>query len=77
MTAAPMSTDRVTVLRGSMETLIPTIREMFNLVFDFSIHGVNQPYDPVNFDRHSADEYGGFGHDANVGEGGVRQVSVL
>jgi heterogeneous nuclear ribonucleoprotein K len=66
-TAAPQSTDRCVSLQGTIEKLVPAIKEVLDVVFKAEARGMDQPYDPINFDGFYANEYGGYGSDMDVG----------
>ena len=66
-TAAPQSTDRCVSLQGSIEKLLPAMKEVLDVVFNSEARGMDQPYDPINFDGFYAQEYGGYGSDMDVG----------
>ncbi|XP_071446447.1 heterogeneous nuclear ribonucleoprotein K isoform X1 [Hetaerina americana] len=64
----PQSTDRVVQISGRPSTCIDCIREIVTLVKNSPIKGLNNAYDPHNFDDFYAHEYGGYG-DGNSGKG--------
>ncbi|XP_046399051.1 heterogeneous nuclear ribonucleoprotein K isoform X2 [Ischnura elegans] len=66
----PQSTDRVVQISGRPSTCIDCIREIVTLVKNSPIKGLNNAYDPHNFDDFYAQEYGGYG-DGNKGMGGM------
>ena len=68
-TAAPQSTDRCIALQGSASKLVLAVKEVFGVVFNAEPRGMNQPYDPINFDGFYAHEYGGFGSEMDIGGG--------
>ncbi|ALC41427.1 bl, partial [Drosophila busckii] len=58
---APQSTDRVVQTVGKQSQVIDAVREVITLTRDTPIKGPIHNYDPMNFDRVYADEYGGYG----------------
>ncbi|XP_012272638.1 heterogeneous nuclear ribonucleoprotein K isoform X2 [Orussus abietinus] len=62
----PHSTDRVISICGKPATCVESIRELIATIKTSPMRGVNNPYDPHNFDDFYAEEYGGYGS----GEGG-------
>ncbi|XP_034111777.1 heterogeneous nuclear ribonucleoprotein K homolog isoform X1 [Drosophila nasuta] len=58
---APQSTDRVVQTVGKQNQVIDAVREVITLTRDTPIKGPIHNYDPMNFDRVYADEYGGYG----------------
>lgn len=66
----PQSTDRVVQLTGKAETTVECVREILELLeTQGSVKGVDNPYDPMNYDDFYADEYGGFGGGGGNGYG--------
>ncbi|XP_033156284.1 heterogeneous nuclear ribonucleoprotein K isoform X1 [Drosophila mauritiana] len=65
---APQSTDRVVQTVGKQSQVIEAVREVITLTRDTPIKGAIHNYDPMNFDRVYADEYGGYG----TGSGSTR-----
>ncbi|SPP73839.1 heterogeneous nuclear ribonucleoprotein K isoform X1 [Drosophila guanche] len=65
---APQSTDRVVQTVGKQAQVIEAVREVITLTRDTPIKGAIHNYDPMNFDRVYADEYGGYG----TGSGSTR-----
>ncbi|XP_037715068.1 heterogeneous nuclear ribonucleoprotein K isoform X2 [Drosophila subpulchrella] len=65
---APQSTDRVVQTVGKQSQVIDAVREVITLTRDTPIKGAIHNYDPMNFDRVYADEYGGYG----TGSGSTR-----
>ncbi|XP_075169851.1 heterogeneous nuclear ribonucleoprotein K isoform X2 [Haematobia irritans] len=59
---APQSTDRVVQTVGSQNEVIEAIREVIALTRETPIKGPVHNYDPLNYDRMYADEYGGYGN---------------
>ncbi|XP_043500107.1 heterogeneous nuclear ribonucleoprotein K [Polistes fuscatus] len=57
----PRSTDRLISICGKPTTCIECIRELIATIKTSPLKGVNNPYDPHNFDDYYADEYGGYG----------------
>ncbi|XP_054737354.1 heterogeneous nuclear ribonucleoprotein K homolog isoform X1 [Anastrepha obliqua] len=67
---APQSTDRVVQTVGKQSQVIDAIREVISLTRETPIKGPVHNYDPTNFDRMYADEYGGYGSGGGGGNGG-------
>uniref|UniRef100_T1P7Q6 KH domain protein n=1 Tax=Musca domestica TaxID=7370 RepID=T1P7Q6_MUSDO len=59
---APQSTDRVVQTVGKQNEVIDAIREVITLTRETPIKGPVHNYDPLNYDRMYADEYGGYGN---------------
>ncbi|XP_023291073.1 heterogeneous nuclear ribonucleoprotein K isoform X1 [Lucilia cuprina] len=59
---APQSTDRVVQTVGKQSEVIDAIREVITLTRETPIKGPVHNYDPLNYDRIYADEYGGYGN---------------
>ncbi|XP_059225185.1 heterogeneous nuclear ribonucleoprotein K isoform X2 [Stomoxys calcitrans] len=59
---APQSTDRVVQTVGKQNEVIDAIREVISLTRETPIKGPVHNYDPLNYDRMYADEYGGYGN---------------
>lgn len=59
---APQSTDRVVQTVGKQSEVIDAIREVITLTRETPIKGAVHNYDPLNYDRMYADEYGGYGN---------------
>ncbi|XP_011251505.1 heterogeneous nuclear ribonucleoprotein K isoform X2 [Camponotus floridanus] len=67
----PRSTDRLISICGKPTTCIECIRELIATIKTSPLKGVNNPYDPHNFDDFYADDYGGYGNaDGNQGKVG-------
>lgn len=66
-TCAPQSTDRIVALLGNSEQILLAMKEVFNVLKENEIKGVEEYYDPINFDAFYAQEYGGFGTENDVG----------
>ncbi|XP_050306478.1 heterogeneous nuclear ribonucleoprotein K homolog isoform X2 [Anthonomus grandis grandis] len=66
---APQSTDRVIQIIGEAAKCIDTLREVLTLIKQSPIKGINNPYDPHNFDEFYANEYGGWGGQQQGGGG--------
>ncbi|XP_018051494.1 PREDICTED: uncharacterized protein LOC108689282 [Atta colombica] len=66
----PRSTDRLISICGKPTTCIECIRELIATIKTSPLKGVNNPYDPHNFDDFYADDYGGYGN-ADGGQGKV------
>ncbi|XP_033176194.1 heterogeneous nuclear ribonucleoprotein K [Bombus impatiens] len=67
----PHSTDRLISICGKPNTCIECIRELIATIKTSPLKGVNNPYDPHNFDDYYADDYGGYGTgDGGQGKGG-------
>ncbi|KAG7200267.1 hypothetical protein KM043_017736 [Ampulex compressa] len=62
----PHSTDRLISICGKPTTCIECIRELIATIKTSPLKGMNNPYDPHNFDDFYADNYGGYG----TGDGG-------
>jgi heterogeneous nuclear ribonucleoprotein K len=71
-TCAPQSTDRCVAVQGTIEKIILALKEVFDVINNTEIKGMDQPYDPINFDGYYALEYGGYGSEMDVygGPGG-------
>ncbi|XP_046999661.1 heterogeneous nuclear ribonucleoprotein K [Schistocerca americana] len=67
----PQSTDRVCQISGRPSTCIDSIREIMELLKSSPIKGLNNPYDPHNYDDYYAQEYGGFGDQETKGGRGM------
>lgn len=65
---APQSTDRIIQIIGEPMKCIETIREIISLVKTNPIKGPISPYDPHNYDDFYAEEYGGYGGNANANQ---------
>jgi len=65
-TCAPQSTDRCVAVQGSLSKMIRAMKEVFDVISNTEIKGVDQPYDPINFDGYYAAEYGGYGTEMDV-----------
>lgn len=67
----PQSTERICQISGRPNTCIDSIREIMELIKTSPIKGMNNPYDPHNYDDFHSQEYGGFGdQDGKGGRGG-------
>ncbi|OAD58498.1 Heterogeneous nuclear ribonucleoprotein K [Eufriesea mexicana] len=67
----PHSTDRLISICGKPNTCIECIRELIATIKTSPLKGVNNPYDPHNFDDYYADDYGGYGTgESGQGKGG-------
>lgn len=71
-TCAPQSTDRCVAVQGSLPKIVLALKEVFEVINNTEIKGVDQPYDPINFDGYYACEYGGFGTEMDVYGGPAR-----
>lgn len=71
-TCAPQSTDRCVALQGTIQKIVLALKEVFEVISNTEIKGVDQPYDPINFDGYYAAEYGGFGTEMDVYGGPAR-----
>ncbi|CAL4075810.1 unnamed protein product, partial [Meganyctiphanes norvegica] len=60
-TYCPKSTDRVIQIIGYYGRICNTIARVLDLLKETPVKGVNNPYNPRNFDELLADEYGGWG----------------
>ncbi|XP_037945964.1 heterogeneous nuclear ribonucleoprotein K-like isoform X2 [Teleopsis dalmanni] len=67
---APQSTDRVVQTVGKQSQVVEAIREVVSLTRETPIKGPVHNYDPLNFDRMYADEYGGYGSSGGSGGSG-------
>ena len=65
-TCAPQSTDRCVAVQGALQKIVLALKEVFEVINNTEIKGVDQPYDPINFDGYYACEYGGFGSEMDV-----------
>ena len=65
-TCAPQSTDRCVAVQGALQKIVLALKEVFEVINNTEIKGVDQPYDPINFDGYYACEYGGFGTEMDV-----------
>ena len=65
-TCAPQSTDRCVAVQGTNEKIISALGLIIDVVENTEIKGIDQPYDPNNFDGYYAYEYGGYGSDRDV-----------
>ncbi|XP_031788652.1 heterogeneous nuclear ribonucleoprotein K isoform X2 [Nasonia vitripennis] len=66
----PHSTDRLISVCGKSETVLDCIRELINTIKTSPLKGVNNPYDPRNYDEFYAEEYGGYGENGQPAGGG-------
>ena len=66
-TCAPQSTERVVSLQGNCEKIILAVREVFKILGENEIKGVEHPYDPINFDGFYGSDYGGYGSENDIG----------
>ncbi|XP_044020677.1 heterogeneous nuclear ribonucleoprotein K-like isoform X1 [Aphidius gifuensis] len=64
----PHSSDRVISICGKPSTCMDCIRELVATIKTSPLKGVNNPYDPHNYDDFYAEEYGGYG--SGDGQGG-------
>lgn len=55
----PRSTDRVVAVSGSVEHVLNAIKQIVALVNDNPVKGLNEQYDPHNFDEMFSIQYGG------------------
>merc|ERR1719391_1212928 len=62
---APQSTDRCVQANGSLDKLLIAAREIYEIVQNSESHGMEQLYDPLNYDSFFAGDYGGFGGGAD------------
>uniref|UniRef100_A0A0A1XNY8 Heterogeneous nuclear ribonucleoprotein K n=1 Tax=Zeugodacus cucurbitae TaxID=28588 RepID=A0A0A1XNY8_ZEUCU len=72
---APQSTDRVVQTVGKQSQVIEAVREVITLTRETPIKGPVHNYDPTNFDRMYADEYGGYGSGGGGNGGGNNRQS--
>lgn len=75
-TCAPQSTDRCVAVQGALQKIVLALKEVFEVINNTEIKGVDQPYDPINFDGYYACEYGGFGTEMDVYGGGGQPRGV-
>lgn len=75
-TCAPQSTDRCVAVHGTLQKIILALKEVFDVISNTEIKGVDQPYDPINFDGYYATEYGGYGSELDVYGGPTRMASI-
>ncbi|XP_033220809.1 heterogeneous nuclear ribonucleoprotein K isoform X2 [Belonocnema kinseyi] len=67
----PHSTDRLISICGKPDTCMECIRELIATIKTSPLKGVNNPYDPHNYDDYYAEEYGGYGNgEGNQGKSG-------
>ncbi len=66
---APQSTDRCVAIHGAQENICKAAAEIFQVVCNTEIKGVDEPYDPINYDAYYSSEYGGYGSEMDVGGG--------
>ncbi|XP_040575490.1 heterogeneous nuclear ribonucleoprotein K-like [Lepeophtheirus salmonis] len=64
---APHSSDRCVAVSGSVDKLCLALKEVFQVMTSTDIKGMDQPYDPNNFDTYYAGGYGGFGGEMDAG----------
>lgn len=76
-TCAPQSTDRCVAVQGTLQKIILALKEVFDVINNTEIKGVDQPYDPINFDGYYACEYGGFGTEMDVYGGPARGLGSM
>ncbi|XP_020708903.2 heterogeneous nuclear ribonucleoprotein K isoform X2 [Athalia rosae] len=69
----PQSTDRLVSICGKPSTCVDSIREIISLIKISPVKGINNPYDPHNYDDFYAEEYGGYG--GSDGPGGQNKGS--
>ncbi|XP_011496895.1 PREDICTED: heterogeneous nuclear ribonucleoprotein K [Ceratosolen solmsi marchali] len=65
----PHSTDRIISVCDKSETVLDCIRELVTSIKTSPLKGVNNPYDPRNYDEFYAEEYGGYGENGQAGVG--------
>lgn len=58
----PDSTDRVVQITGRGNTCVNCVKEIIELLKTAPVKGIDNPYDPHNFDDIYAHEYGGYGN---------------
>lgn len=67
----PESTDRVVQITGRGNTCVNCVKEIIELLKSAPVKGIDNPYDPHNFDDIYAHEYGGYGtNGGGMGAGG-------
>lgn len=76
-TCAPQSTDRCVAVQGGLQKIVLALKEVFEVINNTEIKGVDQPYDPINFDGYYACEYGGFGTEMDVYGGPTRGIGGM
>lgn len=76
-TCAPQSTDRCVAVQGTLPKVIRAMKEVFDVISNTEIKGVDQPYDPINFDGYYASEYGGYGTEMDVYGGPGRAMGAF
>merc|ERR1719479_204111 len=76
-TCAPQSTDRCVAVQGGLQKIVLALKEVFEVINNTEIKGVDQPYDPINFDGYYACEYGGFGTEMDVYGGPARGLGNM
>ncbi|XP_063993181.1 heterogeneous nuclear ribonucleoprotein K isoform X2 [Diachasmimorpha longicaudata] len=69
-TCCPHSSDRVISICGKPSTCMECIRELVATIKTSPLKGVNNPYDPHNYDDYYAEEYGGYGSGEGQGKPG-------
>ncbi len=67
---APQSTDRCVAILGAQDKICKAAAEIFQVVANTDIKGVDEPYDPINYDAYYSTEYGGYGSEVDMGFGG-------
>ena len=65
-TCAPQSSDRCVAVQGTNEKIVAALGLIIDVVENTEIKGMDQPYDPSNFDGYYAHEYGGYGSERDV-----------
>ncbi|KAK0096427.1 hypothetical protein PV326_005529 [Microctonus aethiopoides] len=66
----PHSSDRIISICGKPATCMECIRELVATIKTSPLKGVNNPYDPHNYDDYYAEEYGGYGNADGQGKPG-------
>ena len=66
-TCAPQSTERVVSLTGTADQIVLAVKEVFKILNENEIKGVEHFYDPLNFDGFYGTEYGGYGGENDMG----------
>ena len=65
-TCAPQSSDRCVAVQGTNDKIVAALGLIIDVIESTEIKGIDQPYDPNNFDGYYATEYGGYGSENDV-----------
>eukprot|EP00088_Acartia_fossae_P043836 TRINITY_DN4632_c0_g1_i16.p1 TRINITY_DN4632_c0_g1~~TRINITY_DN4632_c0_g1_i16.p1 ORF type:complete len:755 (-),score=211.92 TRINITY_DN4632_c0_g1_i16:72-2336(-) len=57
---APLSTDRVVQVEGTLDQVMSAAKQIYNIVFNHQSEVSDNLYDPANYDPINAPDYGGF-----------------